>query len=151
MSIDLDSFEAKLSRLKDAANVKTDTAFAHLLGITQGGFSGAKKRKTIPHKWFVKIATDFNVNLEWLVSGTGEKDVEKTGESVAALKARIAELEAKLAEAEKKADQAKDDALKAYRLGVQALQADTDVIQRSLPSPRRAKPVPKDQEHRSKE
>lgn len=74
MNDELCSFAAQLERLKNAASSKTDTELSHLLGITQGGFSNAKVRGKIPHKWFVAISTKYGVNLEWLVSGTGPRD-----------------------------------------------------------------------------
>lgn len=87
-------FASQLNRLKDAASVKTDTALAHLLGITQGGFSNAKARNKIPHKWFVFVATNYGVNLEWLMSGTGERYAgQPANENNASLMSRIAELE----------------------------------------------------------
>ena len=76
MADKLFTFDEQLKRLKEAADVKTDTALAHLLDITQGGFSGARRRGSIPHKWFVAISTRYGVNLEWLVSGTGPRSVE---------------------------------------------------------------------------
>lgn len=61
--------ERQLVRLKQAAGVLTDTAFAARLGITQGGISSAKKRGSLPDKWFVKIAKECGVPLEWLING----------------------------------------------------------------------------------
>ncbi|MDR2669158.1 MAG: helix-turn-helix domain-containing protein [Desulfovibrio sp.] len=120
----LNDFSAQLARLKEAAGVKTDTALAHLLGITQGGFSGAKRRGNIPNKWFVAIATRYNVNLEWLLSGTGSSRKE-TDEC--ALTARIADLEMRnrLLETEntllKEVIASQKEALRAYRLALNPL------------------------------
>lgn len=61
--------EAQLARLKRAAGVNTDTAFAARLGITQGGISSAKKRGNLPYKWFVKISDECGVPLHWLKTG----------------------------------------------------------------------------------
>ena len=72
MEKDLCSLDEQLARLKQVANVDTDTALAHLLGITQGGFFNAKKRNRIPYRWFVAISTKYGVNLDWLISGKEE-------------------------------------------------------------------------------
>lgn len=77
MSDKLYSLEEQLKRLKLASGAKTDTELSRLLGITQGGFFNAKVRGKIPDKWFVAISTKYGVNLEWLVSGAGQRDVSQ--------------------------------------------------------------------------
>lgn len=75
-------FDAQLARLKEACGVKTDSDLARILGITPGGFSGARRRGKIPHKWFVYVASTYKVDIDWLISGlltchvTHPKDVE---------------------------------------------------------------------------
>lgn len=106
MGKELCSFSEQLERLKKAADVKTDTALAHLLGITQGGFSNAKARGKIPHKWFVTIATQYGINLEWLLTGEGAENVDTALPTpdgrVAELEKRVEELEGCVEELEEK-------------------------------------------------
>jgi len=75
MSKELFTFDEQLKRLKEVANVKTDTDLTSLLGVKSSGVYNARRRGNIPHKWFVTISTRYGVNLEWLVSGTGTRNV----------------------------------------------------------------------------
>lgn len=87
------SIEDQLARLKRAAGVGTDTAFAARLGITQGGISSAKKRGRLPDKWFVKISKECGVPLDWLITGReSDAAAEPAGQSPARHAARAREV-----------------------------------------------------------
>ena len=64
-------FEQQLARLKTASGAQNDAALAQIMGISSGAITNARRRGTIPKKWFLHIATAFNVHREWLVSGGG--------------------------------------------------------------------------------
>ncbi|SBV95576.1 hypothetical protein KL86DPRO_10892 [uncultured delta proteobacterium] len=61
--------EQQIARLKEATGATSDTSLGKILNISQSGIFNAKRRGNIPHKWFVQIATQYGVNLEWLISG----------------------------------------------------------------------------------
>jgi hypothetical protein len=63
------TFDAVLSRLKEATNTKSDTAFAKALGLRQSSVSGAKQRGQIPPTWGVQVAEMTGVSLDWLLFG----------------------------------------------------------------------------------
>ena len=135
------TFQQQLARLKVAAGVKTDTALARVLGIGQGGVSNVKAKEVIPAKWFIKITNDFNVNYEWLISGTGpmrrdEAAVEQPADTMPedAKDARIKELEAELAKSRQEAAEAKDEAIRAYRLAARYLPPPVGVVQEPVPA-----------------
>ena len=71
-------FEAQFERLKKAAGVETDTAFASFLGLRQGSISGAKKKKQLPHAWFFQVAEKTGVSSDWLFWGRGEMSAPET-------------------------------------------------------------------------
>lgn len=80
------SHDVTIERLKKAANVKTDSALAGVLGVTQGAVSAAKKRGTVPSSWYVRIAEKSGVPADWLMFGaakTEERDVLFAGEEAA--------------------------------------------------------------------
>lgn len=123
-------FDDQLLRLKDVTGVKTDTDLAKIFGITAGGFSGARRRGNIPQKWFVFVSTNYGVNLEWLISGTGQRNAAETPaggkatdirETATALERQNAALQAEnamlkeLVAAHQESLRAKDEALDAYR------------------------------------
>ena len=43
------------------------------MGIDSSAISKAKKRNSVPHRWITKLAKKFNLNPEWMESGTGKK------------------------------------------------------------------------------
>ena len=72
------TFDEQLDRLKEAAGVDTDLGLTSILGVRASGIYNARKeRGKIPHKWLVTISTKYGVNLEWLVFGTGPRDMVK--------------------------------------------------------------------------
>lgn len=66
-------FLAIFDRLKDATGARTDTELAHSIGLRQSSISSAKSKKEIPPSWVVEIAKRFNVSIDWLLFGIGEK------------------------------------------------------------------------------
>lgn len=68
------SAEEILSRLKIAAKVSKDTELAQLLGLSRQSIAAARLRDRIPASWIPKASKLFNVDIEWLYSGT-EKNI----------------------------------------------------------------------------
>jgi len=67
------SFEGVLSRLKEAAGVKSDTALAKVLGVKQSSISSAKNRRQIPTHWVFQISENFLYSADWLFFGIPPK------------------------------------------------------------------------------
>lgn len=64
-------FPGQWSRLLQACNAKNDMALAKALDIAQGSVSKAKGKESIPPVWFVRVASEFGISLDWLVFGIG--------------------------------------------------------------------------------
>lgn len=67
------SFESQFKRVFEAAESKTQQELAMLLGVRQSSVSDAKRRKTIPAEWLVKLFEKNRINPEWIRMGTGPK------------------------------------------------------------------------------
>ena len=60
-----------LNRVFAAAECRTQTELAELLGIRQSSISDAKKRQAIPAEWLVKLLRLKGINPEWILTGLG--------------------------------------------------------------------------------
>ena len=66
-----DAFDAQLQRVFAAAKCRTQLALADFLGIKQSSVSDAKRRKSIPPDWLVKLFEKRRINPDWIYTGTG--------------------------------------------------------------------------------
>lgn len=58
-----------IDRLKQVANVKSDTELARTLGLKQSSVSTAKSNGIIPPSWIVNATTLFDISSDWLIYG----------------------------------------------------------------------------------
>lgn len=65
-------FDARMDRLLLAANVRTPSDFAKILGIKQQSVSSARARKQLPLTWVAEISERYNISADWLLYGTGQ-------------------------------------------------------------------------------
>ena len=65
------SFEAVYARMLFAAGVRTQTELANMLGMKQSGIPAARKRKSIPAEWCMRLYDACGVNFDWQRYGTG--------------------------------------------------------------------------------
>lgn len=73
------AFEAKLHRIFQATNARSDAELARILDIKAPSVAGARKREQIPTGWVEKVAKSFGVNANWLFFGEGPVyDPERT-------------------------------------------------------------------------
>jgi len=56
-------------RLKYALNVDKDNELADILGLKQNTISTYKKRKSVPYKHIITICDQYNIDLNWVLSG----------------------------------------------------------------------------------
>lgn len=72
-SISLESnFDDILSRMRLACGAKTDKELATFLGVKYPTIKTTRHRGTIPSAWYVAVATQFDVSMDWLRTGEGE-------------------------------------------------------------------------------
>lgn len=68
-------FEAKYRRVFEAAGCRTQAELAAFLNIRQASISDAKRRQSVPSDWIVKLYEKKRINLDWVLTGLGEKTV----------------------------------------------------------------------------
>jgi phage repressor protein C with HTH and peptisase S24 domain len=66
------NFNSFLERLSVEGRITSQKELASILGIDSSAISKAKKRDSVPHSWITKLAKQFNLNPEWMESGTGK-------------------------------------------------------------------------------
>lgn len=64
-------FDETYERIKKATNTRTQMELADLLSIRQSSVSDAKRRKSIPADWVMKLFEQFGLNPDWLKHGSG--------------------------------------------------------------------------------
>jgi len=65
------SFEAVYARMLFAAEVRTQSELADVIGIRQASISDAKKRKSIPSDWCMRLYDVRGVKVDWQRFGRG--------------------------------------------------------------------------------
>ena len=84
-----DSFDNALERIMKATGTRTQVELATILGIKQSSISDAKKRKSVPAEWYIKLYRSHGLNPDWLAYGlepvylvSGKKEIPGLAESV---------------------------------------------------------------------
>ena len=67
------SFEAQYKRVFEAAECRTQVESAALLEVKQSSVSDAKRRKSVPSEWLVKLFEKKQINPDWIRCGTSAK------------------------------------------------------------------------------
>ncbi|WP_291447895.1 helix-turn-helix domain-containing protein [Desulfovibrio sp.] len=70
-AVALTDFPLQYDRVFDATGCKTQAQLADVLGIRQSSISDAKRRKSIPAEWLLKLFDKKRINPEWIRSGLG--------------------------------------------------------------------------------
>lgn len=63
------SFETQYERVLEAAECRTQIELAAVLDVRQSSISDAKRRRSIPAEWRVKLFEKKRVNPEWILHG----------------------------------------------------------------------------------
>lgn len=74
--------EARLARVFEAAECRTQMELAVVLGIRQSSISDAKRRGVIPPEWLIKLLRTGGTNPEWILTGKAPRLLEPTNYSV---------------------------------------------------------------------
>ncbi len=88
-----------VTRMKEAAKLKNDSAVARVLGVTPQALSNYKKRGRMPTNLVIKFASLYGFSVDWLLTGRGsvkagrERTVGYVGEAVPYVKEAEEELE----------------------------------------------------------
>ncbi|MEF3696557.1 LexA family transcriptional regulator [Desulfolutivibrio sp.] len=63
------TFEEAFERIKKATGLRTQVEVAKLLDIRQSSISDAKRRKSIPDGWLIKLYQLYGLNPNWILDG----------------------------------------------------------------------------------
>ncbi len=63
------AFEDAFERIKKATGLRTQVEVAKLLDIRQSSISDAKRRKSVPDGWLIKLYQLYNLNPNWILEG----------------------------------------------------------------------------------
>lgn len=63
------TFEDAFERIKKATGLRTQVEVAKLLDIRQSSISDAKRRKSIPDGWLIKLYQLYGLNPNWVLEG----------------------------------------------------------------------------------
>lgn len=63
---------AVIDRMREALEVRSDTALAAALGVAKTTVSSWRRRDSIPYEKCIEIAIRANVHMHWLLTGEGE-------------------------------------------------------------------------------
>ena len=80
-SLPQSDFESQYKRVLEAAGCRTQLDLAAVLEIRQSSISAAKRRRSIPSAWLLKLFKRKRISLEWLRTGQGEKVMQATSET----------------------------------------------------------------------
>jgi len=64
-------FEWAMERIRKITGTRTQVELAALLDIRQSSISDAKRRRTIPDGWLVKLLGQFGASPVWILTGEG--------------------------------------------------------------------------------
>ena len=66
-------FDAQYRRVFEAAECRTQVELAALLKVKQSSISDAKRRKSVPSEWLVKLFEKKQINPDWIRCGASAK------------------------------------------------------------------------------
>ena len=66
-------FSDVFKRIQQVTGVKNQSKLAELLGYHDMTISAAKRRRTIPAAWLVKLLRTHSVNPDWIITGRGPR------------------------------------------------------------------------------
>lgn len=78
-SLPQSDFESQYKRVLEAAGCRTQVELAAVLEVRQSSISDAKRRKSVPAEWRVKLFEKKWVNPEWIVHGGNVKYLAPAG------------------------------------------------------------------------
>ena len=67
------TFDAQYERILEISDVTTQAQLVRVLGIRQSSVSDAKRRRSIPAEWVLKLVEKKRANPKWIRSGLGDK------------------------------------------------------------------------------
>jgi len=75
------NFNSFFERLSVEGRITSQKELASILEVDSSAISKAKKRNSVPRSWFTKLAKKFNLNPEWMETGTGKMHLNSQEQS----------------------------------------------------------------------
>jgi len=85
-SMTTEAYEAAMGRIKTITGAHTQVQLADVLDVRQSSISDAKRRRSIPSDWLLKILRQFGSHPEYILTGQGPATIGEV------LPARLEEL-----------------------------------------------------------
>ena len=82
-----------IHRVFEAAECKTQVELAELFEIRQSSISDAKRRKSIPAEWLIKLLRLKGINPDWILTGEGPKYLQPVEDGKSALPPVVYQIE----------------------------------------------------------
>lgn len=79
------SFDDIYERIKLALQVRTQVELAEKIKIKQSSISDAKRRRSIPTDWLIKLHDTYDLNIDWLRWGKGPMYNQSSAQNLAPL------------------------------------------------------------------
>lgn len=73
------SFEEIWERIRKTTELKKYQELAEFVGVTKSNISNRKASKIFPIDWAYRIAKKYELNIEWILEGTGPQRPGKGG------------------------------------------------------------------------
>ena len=80
--IEKQSFNEIETRIKKEFNLSKSAQVIEMLGIPQGTYSTRKNRNNFSEEWAVILHIHYNLQIQWILSGKGEKYVNQNKRAV---------------------------------------------------------------------
>lgn len=75
------SFEIIWARIQEETGIKSQYDLASKIGLSQPVISKYKNKNTFPVEWAYKIALKYGLFTEWIMTGTGPKNLDECHEA----------------------------------------------------------------------
>lgn len=62
---------SKVERVYKITNSRSEAELAEVLGVSQNSVSRELKKNSIPNSWLIVLLNKYNVNPEWILTGSG--------------------------------------------------------------------------------
>lgn len=62
-----------LDRMREVVGASSDAALGRELDVPQSTVSAWRQRESVPLKYCVKVSEEYSANLQWILTGLGEK------------------------------------------------------------------------------
>ena len=90
------TFDSFFERLSSTTPIQNQSQLAKELNVGRAAISLAKQKDTVPSKWILKLAKQYQLNSDWLASGTNYSSTKESSENTEKFALHIAHLKNKL-------------------------------------------------------